>query len=126
MLINRDEVLMGRDTQYPLSPELENNLAHLLDCLNKFRLLYSVPMIVSSGYRPGSYNKAAGGAPNSAHMTCEACDFHDPDGKLCNWVLNNQPVLIDCGLYLESPSHTPGWCHLQTRVIPSGNRVFIP
>lgn len=126
MLISRDEVLMGRDTEYPLTPDLESNLSKLLASLNQFRDIYGIPMVVSSGYRPGRFNQAAGGARNSAHLTCEACDFHDPDGFLKKYILNNVTLLEQCGLYMESPASTPTWCHLQVRIIPSGNRIFIP
>ena len=115
---------MGRDSQFPLSPELETNLAKLLSALNQFRTIYAKPMTVSSGYRPGHYNSDAGGAKTSTHITCQACDFHDTDGTLDQWCLDHLEVLEQCGLYLESPDHTKGWCHLQIR--PTKNRVFIP
>jgi Peptidase M15 len=124
MAIARDEVLMQRDAEFPLTPELETNLNNLLIALNKFRDIYNIPMIVTSGYRPGHYNSDAGGAPDSPHITCEACDFHDPDGAIDLFCTNNLNVLIQCGLYLESPAATVGWCHLQIR--PTINRVFIP
>ena len=84
-MISRDEILMHRDAEFPLTPELEANLAKLLEAVNKLRALYGQPMYVSSGYRPGHYNKAAGGAPNSPHPQCQAVDFHDADGKLKAW-----------------------------------------
>lgn len=124
--ISRNEILMGRDSEYPLSEDLERNLAVLLGRLNQFRDAYGIPMLVSSGYRPGRYNQAAGGATHSAHLTCEACDFHDYDGALRDWILSSPSILDTCDLYLEDPQHTPGWCHLQSRPIPSGNRVFTP
>lgn len=124
--ISRDEVLMGRDTEFPLTPELETNLIKLLEALNKIRDAYGKPLSVSSGYRPGHYNSDAGGAANSPHKSCEACDFHDPDRALTNWILFNKQILPQCGLYMESPDRTVGWVHLQVRVIPSGNRIFIP
>ncbi len=81
---------------------------------------------VSSGYRPGHYNKDAGGAPNSAHSTCQAVDFYDLDGKMDFYCLANLPILKRCGLYLEAPTGTQGWSHLSTRRPNSGARVFIP
>ena len=126
MSISRDEILMSRDDQYPLSNELEANLAELLPALNKFREIYGKPMVVSSGYRPGHFNSDAGGAKGSAHSVCLACDFHDQDGALDAYCSANLSVLVDCGLYLEDPGHTPGWCHLTTRAPASGHRVFIP
>jgi uncharacterized protein YcbK (DUF882 family) len=123
-MISRSEVLMGRDKDAPLDAEQEKNLEELLIALNKLRKAYGKPMIVSSGYRPPSVNKAVGGAKKSSHMSCQACDFKDSDGSLADWCLKNLDVLIDCGLYLESPAHTIGWVHVQTR--PTKNRVFIP
>ncbi len=121
---SRTECLKGRDAQYPLDEQLENNLATLLIRLNKFREIYGKPMYINSLYRPGQYNVAAGGAPNSAHLTCEACDFADRDGALKNFVLANPDVLVECDLYMEDPSRTLSWQHLQSRVIPSGHRIF--
>lgn len=125
-MISRAEILMGRDAKYPLSQALEDNLKALLIALNEFRAVYGKPMTVTSGYRPGDFNKAAGGAPNSAHALCLACDFADKDGALDAWCLAHLDVLERCGLYLEDPGHTAGWCHLTVRAPHSGARVFKP
>lgn len=125
-MITRDEILMGRDKEFPLDKALEANLNALLTALNAFRAHYGVPMKVSSGYRPGHYNKDAGGASNSSHKTCEACDFSDQSGLLDAYCEANLDILAECGLYLEDPDHTVGWCHLTTRAPKSGHRVFIP
>lgn len=124
-MISREEVLMGRDVEYPLTSEMEANLPKLLIALNKFRVAYGKPMNVTSGYRPGKYNKAAGGAPNSSHLTCEACDFADPDADLKDWIIKHPSILEECGLYQEHPSQTPTWVHLQVRPTKSGRRVFL-
>lgn len=124
--VSRTEVLMGRDQEYPLTTELEVNLADLLRRLNQFREAYGLPMVVSSGYRPGRYNTAAGGAPHSAHLTCQACDFSDPQGAIKHWVTTSPGILESCGLWMEDPGHTIGWIHLQSRPVSSGNHVFLP
>jgi uncharacterized protein YcbK (DUF882 family) len=124
--VKPQEVLMGREVSNPLTPELTRNLDNLLISLNKLRAHWGKPLVVTSGYRPAEFNKKAGGAKSSSHMTCEACDFRDSDGSLDKFLLENQQVLIDCGLYLEHPDATPGWCHVQTRPPKSGNRVFRP
>lgn len=124
-MITREEVLMKRDVEYPLTPELEKNLKSLLESLNYLRKAFGRPMLVTSGYRPGRFNKAAGGAIRSAHLTCEACDFQDTTGYLAQWCLRNLDVLEMAGLWMESPAHTRGWVHLQTRPVP-GKRVFEP
>lgn len=125
-MITKQEVLMGREKEFPLTQEMETNLEKLLSALNKFRSHYGAPMLVSSGYRPEKFNTAAGGAKASNHMKCLACDFKDPSGVLAQYCLANLDILKECGLYLESPAHTKGWVHLQAVPPKSGNRVFIP
>lgn len=124
MFITPQEVLMGRDAEYPLTPELRANLDKLLIALNKLRAYWGKPLIVTSGYRPGKYNKAAGGAEHSPHLTCEACDFRDTDGSLDEFLTRHSGILRDCGLYLEHPDNTPGWTHVQIRRPGSGTLVF--
>lgn len=119
-MISRDEVLMGREVEYPLTPALENNLKLLLEAVNKLRALYGKPMHVSSGYRPGAFNKAAGGAPNSSHLQCMAVDFKDADGAIKAWITKS--ILEECGLYMEDPDRTPTWLHVDIR--RRKNRVF--
>ena len=48
-------------------------VVHVLDPL---RDLLGVPMIVSSGYRCASLNRAIGGTATSQHIYGEAADFH--------------------------------------------------
>lgn len=124
LLITRKELLQNRDLEYPLTPEIETNLSLLLGCLNTFRLIYGKPLVVTSGYRPGRFNVAAGGAPNSAHITCEACDFSDTMGEVKDYVLANPDILVKSGLYMEHPDATPSWIHLQIRA--TKNRIFRP
>lgn len=125
-MISLVEFLMQRQIEYPLTLELALNAATLLAGINYLRGRYGKPLATSSGYRPGRYNKDAHGAENSAHKTCEAIDIRDGDGSFAKWCLANLNELEKAGLYMEDPSHTKGWCHLQTRRPISGNRVFIP
>jgi hypothetical protein len=123
-MITREEILKGRERQHPLDEALEANLKALLIALNKFRYIYGTPMRVTSGYRPAAINLAIGGSKKSAHMSCQAADFADADGKLKMFCLQNVKVLEDCGLYVEDPASTPTWCHMQIR--PTKNRIFKP
>lgn len=119
-IVTRKEILMGRDEEFPLTPELEANLSKLLEAVNKLRTLYGKPLYVSSGYRPGHYNTDAKGAKNSAHLTCEAVDFRDGDGELDKWITDE--ILEQCGLWREDPERTPTWTHLDIR--SRANRTF--
>jgi hypothetical protein len=120
------EYLMGRDKTDPLTDEQKANMQALLEALDKLREAFGKPMHISSGYRPASVNKAVGGAKKSNHMLCLACDFKDPTGEIDEFCLDNLKLLKELGLYLESPNHTVGWCHVQLKAPSSGNRVFIP
>lgn len=121
-MISRDEVLMGRDKQAPLSPELEQNLGRLLRAVNVIRRLYNKPMTVSSGYRPASVNSAVGGAKASFHMRCLAVDFKDADGAIDAWLSQNQDVLEALGLWQEHPDATKGWAHVDLGDRPMRDR----
>jgi len=129
MSITKSEILMGRDKSHPndYTKEISDNIDKLLVKLNEVRKLYGKPMSVSSGWRPPSINaKVAGAAKKSNHMLGLACDFRDPDGALDKWCMDNIAKLTELGLYLESPAHTPGWCHLQLKKPGSGNNPFLP
>jgi zinc D-Ala-D-Ala carboxypeptidase len=123
--ITEAEVLMDRDKQNPLTPEMRQNLEKLMVAINLVRDLYGKPLTVSSGYRPAAQNAAAGGASKSCHLTLEAVDFADADRKLTKWCLKNLDILASAGLYMESPVNTPTWVHLQTRAPASGKRIFL-
>lgn len=129
-MITRQEILMGRDKDHPLSPVQELNLSRLHVALNEIRKAYGKPMIVTSGYRPAAINASVGGAKRSAHMDCLACDFRDTDGALDKWCTENQALLETLGLWLEHPDATKGWCHLDLRDRPKRpgplHRTFRP
>lgn len=114
-MISITTILMGRDREYPLSDDLRNNLEDLYTKLVEFSKHCPLPIVISSGYRPGKYNTAVGGAKNSSHLTCQAVDLADSDKKIKEWCISHIDVLNRIGLYMEDPSRTPTWCHLQTR-----------
>lgn len=125
-MITKQEILGGHDKKWPLTAALEDNLLKLLAAVNIVRAVYGSPLYVSSGYRPKEVNDAVGGSPKSSHLTCQAVDFHDRDGKFAAWCLANLDVLEQAGLYMEDPRWTVGWVHLSTSRPKSGKRVFIP
>lgn len=127
-MITKGEILMGRDKLAPLTKELEANLARLWTAVNIVRTVWGHPMAVSSGYRPLAVNtRTPGAAKRSAHLTCQAVDIWDPEHRLARFLQANQDLLVRAGLWMEDPSATPTWCHLQIRPIlgKSASRVFL-
>lgn len=118
---------MGRDKANPPDDETRKNAADLVGRINMLAKELPFPLpSMTSGYRPAAINAAVGGAKKSNHMTGNAIDLADADGKLDAWCMANLDILERLGLWLEHPDATPTWCHLQ-RVAPrSKNRVFRP
>jgi uncharacterized protein YcbK (DUF882 family) len=119
-LITRDEILKGN----VCPAEYEENLTKLLEALNIVRSNYGKPLVIVSGYRTPEYNKKVGGYSNSAHLTCQAADIRDYSRDLTNWLLSNINLLVNTGLYMESPKFAVSWVHLQIR--PTKSRIFNP
>jgi hypothetical protein len=134
-VISLDDYWMGRNSKYPdeWSFDIAENAAVLLSRVNLLLSLYYAATgypqpEVSSGWRPHCINVKAGGAKNSAHVTGEAIDLRDPYDHLDDWLMTPEGrlALMQCDLYLEHPTATNTWCHLQTRPPRSKNRVFHP
>lgn len=118
---------MGRDEAYPPSDELKANAAGIVCKANKLMLESQLFRGVRSGYRPPEVNaKVPNASTHSKHMSCQAVDLEDNDGKLKTWCLKNLSMLEEIGLWLESPESTPTWCHVQCVSPVSGHRVFLP
>jgi hypothetical protein len=106
----------ARASSPELTEEVLKNAKTLLEKLNAFLNELGVTEVrVSSGFRPASANAKAGGAKRSAHMTGEACDLADSDGALDRLIEQNHGLLKKYGLWLEAPSKTPSWAHLDIR-----------
>ena len=131
----------GRDRLYPqdLTPTIKANVARTLVAVNALVAALERDKVgiechpvtktpVSSGWRPPAINAATpNAAVRSKHMTGEALDLFDPDGAIDDWCLKNRKRLkAEFGLYLEHPSATKGWCHVQIAPPRSGNTVFYP
>lgn len=131
---------MGRDKLYDLEPDVKENAEATVEKVNSLLAVLEaegVPLeahpntlsIVSSGWRPPQVNaQIKGAAPRSKHMTGQACDLYDPEGAIDDYLMSEagQSVLVAGGLWLEHPSATKTWCHVQTVGPRSGRRVFYP
>ena len=117
--------------KYATTPEIDANLNTLLTKLNKVRSAYNTPMIVSSGLRDNAQQQAliAAGkskASKSKHLTGEAADILDKDGKLKDWINNNVELMETIGVWFEDFGYTKNWVHIQIVKPLSGRRFFIP
>lgn len=119
-MISLEEFLRGE----VCPPEYEVNAQQLLERVNSFLAEAGLTRKPTSGFRTAAHNKAVGGAPQSAHLTCQAVDLADRDRKLSDWCEKNPEMLEKYLLWMEDPSRTPTWVHLQTR--PARNRIFKP
>lgn len=121
------EYFMGRDANYPPADEVRENAEITVEKANRLLEIAEMERGVRSGYRPTEVNlNVPNASHNSKHITCEAVDIADNDGKLKSWCLQNLEVLEDLGLWMESPEFTPTWVHIQIVPPHSGHRVFIP
>lgn len=141
-MITVADYFMGRRETHglALTPEIERNAARTVEITNKLLAqaqTYGVVVPanpatgsqVSSGWRPPSINAATKGAAlNSKHMTALAVDLFDPQGELDDWLMSGigMAAMEALGLWLEHPSKTEGWAHVQTVPPGSGRRVFMP
>lgn len=114
------------------SKEQEQNLIKLCEALNIIRKAWAKPMVITSGLRSWEehaaiYQKIGLKPPKfSAHLSGEAADVWDRDRELKKFCVENLPLLEKAGLYMEDPTKTLTWVHLQTRPPRSGNRIFLP
>jgi hypothetical protein len=142
MRITLGEYLQGRDALYPaeLTPEIGANAAKTVKLVNSMLAVMEAEgmkleahpvsqSLVSSGWRPPQINRQVkGAAPKSKHMTGEAVDLYDPEGDIDNFLMSGmgQRVLASLGLWIEHPSATKSWSHIQIVPPRSQQRVFYP
>lgn len=148
-----DEILKKSGIKFIDLPESDKaNLTKLVEVVNKLGTMVpdnlKGPRKCNSGYRSSAdqfriYKDRAkkkqapftdgvyveSKVPRTAHMTGEAIDLNDPDGKLDDWLMDTEEgkkAVKELDLYIEHKNYTSGWCHVQIRKTKSGNRYFIP
>ena len=136
-MITLEQFWKGRDKAYAkeLTPEIITNAKETLRRANLLLDRYEKeagvcgPRGCTSGWRPAAVNAATPrAAKKSNHMLAKAIDIADATGNLDKWLMTpaGQKALVEIGLWMEHPSATPGWAHVQTAPPGSGNRVFYP
>ena len=136
--VNLEDYWMGRDSRYrgEWTQEIRANAATLLHRVNALLAHMDEGVVfdkhpngtlVSSGWRPAAVNASVpGAAVKSKHMTAQAIDLYDPDGEIDDWCMDHLDKLEQCGIWIEHPSATKGWSHMQSVPPRSGKRVFYP
>jgi hypothetical protein len=99
--------------------DLAERVSRLVDHLG-------IKPIISSGFRTTEANRKAGGSRSSAHLSGEAVDLEDKDGKIAILINARPDLLATYDLYMENTNYTSKWVHLQTRPTLSGRRIFVP
>lgn len=139
-MITLDQYLMGRHLKWPkeYTQEIKENAIGLLVIVNDFiKTLDIRNVVVTSGFRPPSYNKTVkGAAKGSRHTTGQAIDLADPKKELakliCGKDFKDGSLLEEFNLYAEHPGYTSAnpkgshWLHLQSVPPKSHTRIFIP
>lgn len=136
-MITEAMFFMGRDKTFAaqLTVTLKVNAADTISKANKLLAMFyaanpkAYQRGVNSGWRPPQINSGTKNASTtSLHMLCMAVDLGDDDEVLDTWLMTDagQKALTDCELWMEHPSATPRWSHVQTRPPRSGRRVFYP
>lgn len=128
-MITLQEYFRGFDKTHAqeLTEEIRTNAEDMVRKVNDLLGASGFNRRVSSGWRPSEVNKAIpNAATRSKHMVGNACDLEDKDGKLDAWCMANFDELERIGLWVEHPSATKGWCHVQRVPPKSGRRVFYP
>jgi uncharacterized protein YcbK (DUF882 family) len=133
-MISMDELLKGAALE-DQTPEIQANLATLLERVNKIRAEWGRPMTVTSGlrtvadqirvYAEKGITDRSKIPMGSQHLKGAAVDIYDPDLSLTAWLKENDSQrLVDAELYCEAGNKN--WVHFQIFPPHSNNRWFMP
>jgi uncharacterized protein YcbK (DUF882 family) len=134
-MLSMDELLNHKYKLEDQSPEIQANLAILLEKINKIRALWGKPMTVTSGlrtmedhlriYANKGITDPAKIPMHSKHLIGAAVDISDPDLYLTAWLKENDSQrLKDAELWCEEGNRN--WTHFQILPPGSGVRWFNP
>ena len=115
-----------KDRLIHVTPEIRKNAEEFVPKVNAFMERFGKPRGMSSGYRDPVSNSNCNGAKYSWHCRGKAIDIFDLSGDLGEYIINNESVLEELGLWAEDPKFTKDWVHLQSEPPRSGNRIFKP
>ena len=78
---------------WPKDADIMDNIIFTMECLDKIREDYGLPLYISSGYRCDELNKKVGGVKTSQHMKGQAADIQlgsvEKNRAFFNWCKDN-------------------------------------
>ena len=129
--------LLGNEKPMAIPQEHQDNLEKLLEKVNTLAERYGKKLKISSGYRSMAKHlqiyKDKGITDQSKvpmkskHLSGEACDLVAVDMKdFHDWILENQDLMEEIGLWFEAFEYTLNWAHCQIVPPKSGKMFFVP
>lgn len=126
--------LLGKAKLEDQTPEIQANLAVLLNRVNEIRTLWNKPMVVTSGlrtmadhlriYKEKGITDTSKIPMKSHHLYGEAVDISDPVLELTAWLKKTGSILENAKLWCEEGNKN--WVHFQIVPPKSGVRWFLP
>lgn len=111
---------------YQLELDQYQNLIKLILKVNTLFKDFDGELKVTSGIRSlKDQERVDPNHPKSAHLTGQAVDILDTDGKIWEYVKKNIITMNTLELYAENKAPNDPHVHLQTRRPKSGNTIFI-
>lgn len=84
---------------WPKDADIMDNIIFTMECLDKIREDYGLPLYISSGYRCDELNKKLNGSKTSQHMKGQAADINlgntEKNFAFFNWCqanINDLPI----------------------------------
>lgn len=131
--------IIGSTKLTTLPKDVQDNLAILLERINRLRAAWGKPLTVTSGlrtkedhvriYKDIAAKKGVKFDPTkvpmgSQHLKGAAIDLSDPKLELTAWLKTNPDLVKDFELWFEDKN--PNWVHAQIFAPKSGKRWFLP
>ena len=110
-----------------LTFDIWRNLGKLQYSVNGLLKDLGLAVEVSSGYRPKAVNDKVSRSKKGLHVIGLAVDLTDVSRLITNRIMDYLHLLKKHDLWMEHPSHTPTWVHLDkgTRM-DREIRIFLP
>lgn len=106
------------------SEEIKANLGELATLLEKIRIKWNSPIIITSGYRCEKLNKAVGGSKTSQHLKGQAADIISKNNKEL-FIMIMQMIAdgeIKVGQLIDEYNYK--WIHISTPHLRTDNQIL--